>query len=235
MSILYKNIIAATALKSSQLEGTNQATLETNYAARTLDGGEIPALAFQDTILAIEKELVSIVASDNQNPYRRLLYGVSGSLGDKDLLPTVSTGSVEFIGVYGGVFDASDNTMLTEQPVQVIEDLSNSFFDNTEFYNFAFSGGRIRHTRAAVYIEGCIWSLTTQTTAYGTVGGTSPLPQSLENTWVAGVLANLTQESGWMVNEASYYAQVYANGIQMLKMRDLGSPFMPSNTANVAS
>lgn len=231
MSIAYSKITSAVALTSSQLAGTDQATLEASYLAKTLDGSEIPATAFKDKILAIEKELVGVISSDNQHPYRSDFYGVSGVLADKSLLPTESIGGVEFIGVFGGVFDSDDDTVLTEQPVQIIEDLSAPFFADTEFYHFAFTGSRIRHTRPSVYLEGCIWSLADQTALYAT--GDSPLPQSLENTWIAGVLANLAQASGWFVNEAGYYAQVYANGIQMLKMRSLDA--LPSNIANVAS
>lgn len=231
MSIPYKKIQVQTALRSGQLVGTDAATLEANYTAAwatsSLDGSEVPFSAIRDNILAVEKELAHIIASDKQQPYRQHLYGRSNAVANNALIPLVSNANIEFIGSFSGVVDGSSLKPLIEQPLQTIEDLSASFFDAGNFYYYAFSGERILHTRSTAILEGCCWSLTTQTTQYNTLNGTSPLPQMLENTWIAGVLANLPQEADWYANEGQYYAQVYQNGIQMLKMRDLSAPQLP--------
>lgn len=236
MSIAYPKIQFQCALRSGQLEGYDSATLETAYTgtwASVLDGAEIPVSAFRDTILAVEKELAHIIASDKQQPYRGDLYGRSDALLNNAQIPTTDNASLEFIGVFSGVIDGTDLKPLTEMPVQTIEDLTSSFFDDTEFYHFAFIGERIRHTRATVFLEGCSWSYGTQLALYN-AAGSSPLPQMLENTWIAGVLASLPQSANWFNAEGQMYAQIYQNGIQMLKMREMSAPILPDNTANAA-
>lgn len=228
----YRQIIFQTVLRSGQLEGADNATLEASYIgalASVLDGAEVPQSALKDIVLMIESELAHIIASDKQNPYRNELYGRSSNIATKELIPTVSSASKDFIGICDSIMDASNDTPLTEKPIQVIRDAGQTFF-NTELYHFHLSGQRAEHTRTNVYFEGCVWDRTTQSTAYDALGD-SPLPQPLSNTWVAGICANLAQYSGWFQGESNYYLNIYQNGLAMLKNRELGSPSLPDQTA----
>jgi hypothetical protein len=229
----YRSIIFQVALRSGQLEGADNATLEAAYTgaiASVLDGGEVPQSAFKDIVLMIEAEIAHIVASDKQNPYRNELYGRSGNLATNALIPTVSNASKEFIGMFDSINDTTDHTPLTEKPIQVVRDAAESFF-NIELYHYHLSGQRIQHTRTNVYFEGCMWDRDTQETEYDALGD-SPLPIVIAPTWIAGICANLTQYSGWFLTEAGYYQGIYQNGIAMLKNRELGAPVLPSQTAN---
>lgn len=236
MAISYKKIQMQAALRSGELVGTDAATLEAAYAAAwtsaSLDGGIIPVSGFADTILAVEKEIAHVIASDTQQPYRQHLYGRSAALANNAQILLVDNANKAFIGVFSGVIDAVDLKPLTEMPVQTIDDLSADFFSNSEFYHFAFTGQRIRHTRTTVFLEGCSWDYATQLAAYSAVNGASPLPQTLENTWIAGVLAQLPQTAGWFASEGQMYQGVYDRGLQMLKARDLSAPILPDKTAH---
>lgn len=234
MAIPYPQVRVQVALRSGQLIGTDQATLEAAYSgawATALDGSEVPLTAIRDSILAVEKELAHAIGSNANHPYRDSLYGISSNLADNALIPTVDASSKAFIGLFSGVVDATSSYPLTEMPVQVIEDLASAFFADTEFYHYCFIGNRIRHTRANVKIAGCVWDRTTQLAAYA-ANGNSPLPQVLENTLIAGTLVNLVQASGWFINEAGYYAQLYQSGIAMLSSGAVTAPSLPDNTAN---
>lgn len=235
MSIPYKNIQVQAALKSSQLIGTNAATLEASYIAAwtsaVLDGAEVPFSGFRDAVLAIEKELAHIIASDKQYPYRNSLAENSASLANKATIPTVSTTNKAFVGVFSGVFDSTTNNVLTEMPVQTLDDIALSGFSDITYYHYAIVGNKLRHTVTNAYFAGCVWDYTTQLAAYN-ANGNSPLPQVLENTWICGVLASLPQV-GWVDGAGTFqnYAQMYQNGIQMLKTGDLSMPIIPNNQA----
>ena len=238
MAIPYPQVRVQVALRSGQLDGSDQTTLEAAYTgawATAIDGAELPITAIRDTILAVEKELAHIVASNASHPYRDSLYGISASLADNALIPTVDATSKAFIGLFSGVTDTTDSKPLTEMPVQIVDDtatLGASIYPDTQFYYYCFSGNRIRHTRTNVKISGCVWDRTTQLAQYALSNGNSPLPQVLENTLIAGVLASLPQVAGFFMAESGYYASVYQSGIAMLSSGAVTAASLPDNTAN---
>jgi len=222
MAIAYLTIKRQAALKLAQIIGSSQSTLNTAYDEtdidNMLDGAEIPALGFKDQILMTEKELAHIIGADASHPYRSFLYGRSANLANLASTPIVDINGDEFIGVFDSVADSDTNEPLTLQPTQTLADVSNSFFADTDLYYFNITGNQIRHTRDEAYLQGCIWDYTTQATAYD-ANGNSPLPEMLANTWVAGVCAS-SMQVGWtdQAQAVANYAQVYQQGIQLLKM-----------------
>ncbi len=218
-------------MRSAQLSGSAAASLTTAYNNATfsaaLDGAEVPAPSFKTVILNIEKELAHIIGSDASHPYRTFLYGESNPLANLDSTPDTDSNNIAFIGVFDAVRDASNNIPCTFQPAQTLEDLSDSFFNDTELYNYSIRGNRIQHTRPNVIMEGCVWSQTAQATAYD-ADSDSPLPTELANTWISGVLANLSQV-GWTdsAGQTPYFSQIYNQGIQILRMGSTGTPNIP--------
>lgn len=231
MAINPKRILAQAALRALQLTGTAQATLETSYntanLASVMDGADVPYSALRDAVLAVEAELAEVIANDKANPYRNLLYGRSEDLPSESQLPVTDQDGVRFVGIFSQVNDSTDNMPLTEQPVQVIRRFLRGSY-TTEIYNYAMLAGSIIHTRDNVYLEGCVWSRTTALARMDTASTSlSPLPTSLESTWVARTIAYLAQE-GWLTSEAGYYSNFAQSGIERLKTRNTDMPVLPT-------
>ncbi len=222
MSINYLTIKRQCALKLAQIIGSSQSTLNTAYdetdIANMLDGAEIPELAFKDQILMTEKELAHIIGSDPSHPYRSFIYGRSDDLANLAGTPIVDINGAEFVGVFDSVADSDTNVPLTLQPTQTLADVANSFFNDTALYYYNVTGNQLRHTREMAYFQGCVWDYTAQAALYDS-NGDSPLPEMLANTWVAGVCAS-SMQVGWtdQAGAVGNYAQVYQQGIQMLRM-----------------
>jgi len=220
--ISYSIIQRETALRSAQLIGVNQATLEAAYSgswASALDGAEIPLSSFKNQILNIESELAQIIAADSSHPYRTYIYGRSATLANLAGTPSVGINNDPFIGVFDSCADADTSRPLTLMPTETLTDYDNAFFDDTELWNYSITGNTIQHTRPnGAYLQGCIWNRTTQGTAYD-ANGSSPLPPILANTWIAGVLANIIQV-GWADGAAATAANsnLYQQGIQILRL-----------------
>lgn len=234
MAINPKRVLAQVALRTLQLTGTTQATLETSYEtadlSTVLDGADVNYQAMVDAVLAAEAELAEVVGADKQNPYRSLLYGRSDNLVSGTEIPIESDESVKFIGVFSQVNDATDNLPLTEQPIQSIRRFLRGSYES-EIYNYSLQAGRIYHTRDNVYLEGCVWSRTAAVARMVAAStALSPLPTVLESTWVARAISFLPQE-GWLLQEASYYAEFAAAGVAMLRGRSLDMPSLPDSRA----
>lgn len=218
--ITYLRIKRASALRLAQVMGYDQGSLETNYAgswATMLDGAEIPLTGFKDAILAVEKELAQDIGNNPQHPARGLLYGRSANLADLASTPTVDNASKEFVGIFDSCADATSSIPCTYMPTQTISDIVNgapTYFGSGNFYYYNITGNFIRHTRTNVFLQGCVWDYTTQSTAYDNASGTSPLPQALETVWLDGVAARAAQV-GWVEDKTGYYAQMYAQGREM--------------------
>ena len=220
MAIAYEIIRRECFLRTAQLIGTSQATLEVAYVdvpATALDGAEIPLSSFKANIINIEAELSHIIAADASHPYRTYIYGASAGLANLAGTPTTDASGDPFIGVFDSVVDGSTGQPLTLQPTESLLDFQNAFFDDVELYNYCIIGNTIQHTRATAILQGCVFNRATAETAYD-ADGSSPLPPILANTWIAGAMANIIQV-GWTdgVGAASAYSNIYQQGIQILR------------------
>ncbi len=229
MPIDYLALKRQIALRSAQIIGSSQATLESAYAgafASALDGAEVPISAIKDLVLMIEKELVHIIGSDASHPYRTFLYSASAPLTDLASTPADDADGVEFFGVFDAVSDASDNRPCTLVPTQTIADIVDgapAFFDPTTYYYYNINGNFIRTTQTSVILQGCSWSQTLQETEYD-ADGSSPLPAMLANTMIAGTLGSLPQ-IGWSdsTGTCAMYSNLYQQGIGLLQMGNSSS------------
>lgn len=238
MAIAYNIIRREVALRSAQIEGTDQATLETAYAgawAGSLDGAEIPISSIKEQILNIESELAHIIASDVSHPYRTYIFGQSSTLANLADTPTLDENSDPFIGMFDACVDGSTGQPLTVQPTQTLLDYQDAFFDNVELYNYCIVGNTIQHSRSTAILQGCVWNRTTQDTAYDD-DGDSPLPPILANTWIAGVMANLGQV-GWTdgAGVTGMYSGLYQQGVQILRIGAGTTLNLPLASQNVVA
>jgi hypothetical protein len=235
--IAYGAIKKQVALRSAQLSGTSQSTLEAAYNAFTVDGAEVPTTAMKDLILMIEKELAQQVGDNVQSPARKFLSARTVNLSDLDVIPSVDENGVEIVGVWDSVAEAVSNRPLTWQPTQTITDIVDGapgFFGNNYYY-YNINGEYIRTTRPTIYLQGCSWSLSVQSAAYDS-NGNSPLPEYLANTWIAGVISNLPQV-GWTdsAGVAGMYNGIYERGLQQMAIGSSGSSDIPLSSRNVIS
>lgn len=182
-----------------------------------LDGAEIPALAFQDTILAIAKEIAETIAENPSHPARSFLYARTDVLGDNDPIPTVSIDGDEIIGVWDSCAEVSTNLVLTWQPTQTIADCTNTFFDDTAIYYYNITGNFIRTTRPAVFLQGCAWNDIAQIALY-IANGDCPLPEATLAMLCDGV-AERAAQVGWVdgAQALPYYSNLYRQGLANLR------------------
>lgn len=204
------------ALRSAQLAGTNQASLQTAYAAFTVDGAEIPVTSIKNLMLMICKECAQVIGQNAVHPARTFLYGRSVDLANLASTPSVDNSGSEFVGVFDSVADSATNAPLTLQPTQTLADVANTFFSDTELFYFNITGNQVRHTRPLAYLQGCVWNQTTQEALYDS-DGACPLPEVCANMVVNGMIASSIQV-GWSdnTNAAQEASRLYQQGLQLL-------------------
>jgi hypothetical protein len=208
--INYQHIAKAVALRSNQIEGGDAAAREAAYAAAdisaSMDGVEVPYSALKQDILAAEAELASAIGMDPNSVYRSSLMGESSNLVNESDVPVEDDAGVQFVGMFDGVYDASDNKVLRRKPVEVVQrriDNPGGFWVR-DAYAYAVEGTVLLHTRQSVYFRGCVWDRDTQDAMYD-LQSVSPLPQELAVLWADLVLMGLPQE-GWFQTEAELFA-----------------------------
>jgi len=226
------------ALKLAQLKGVSQATLESAYIgswAAALDGAEIPITAFRDAILSIAKEIAQVIATSSAHPYRSMLYGRSANIANLGSSPTVDQNGVEFIGVFDAVRNASNLHLMTYQPSQIIDDISDAFFADAEIYNYNTAGNYVQFPPPTtnIFFEGCIWSESAQTALYE-ADGDCPLPEACEAMLCDGVMERSAQV-GWTdaAQVMPYYSNLYRQGLA--ELASMGQTRMPLSSANPVS
>ncbi len=232
MAFNYLTCKRQAALALAQLKGTDAATLEAAYSgawALALDGSEIPRSAFKDRFLMIEKEIAVTIGNNLSHPARSFLYGRSVDLAPLTNTPTVDNTGKEFVGQFDSLNDSASGLPLTVQPPEILEDLSNSFFADTQFLNQAPFGNQVQQTVPLAFYQGCVWDYDIQSAAYD-ADGDSPLPQVCASILTNG-LCGASVQVGWTdgVNAAGVYEQMYQQGLQLLA----GSNMVPLASQNV--
>jgi len=239
MAIAYSTIRREVALRSAQLSGTDQDSLETAYTtaifADSLDGAEVPATSIKNQVISIEMELCHIIGSDASHPYRTFLYAKSADLANLDSTPAFDENGAPFIGVFDSCADSATDRPLTLMPTETLTDYENDFFSDTALWNYCIVGNTIQHTRPLAYLQGCSRATDDADADYDS-DGESPLPQMLADVWISGVLANLGQV-GWtdQASAVAMYGELYQQGIQMLRMGSSGMNLPLAAQANPVS
>lgn len=237
MSIFYQTVAKAVALRANQLkDASDAASFDAAYKgtlASILDGLELPLTALKAAVLTAEKELVELVAK-TQNPIlRQTLKSVSASLSSGAELPAKSADNKAFIGIFGGVFDAADNTPLTEQPLQTVlrRTRNSGNFYKTKQYIYHIADTRIYHTCTGVKVEGCAYDADAQSIAFDSPTGKSPLPDAVENLLICETLAHIAQEN-WFQGESQIYLNLANAAKQQILQGAIPQITMPEQTTH---
>ncbi len=228
MAIDVRRIVLQAALRTLQLEGTNQADLQTSYdlTLTALDGADVPLKAFKDAVIAVEGELTEIIANDRTHPYRSLFYGRSDDLLPGARMPTEDDELTRFVGTFGSIKDSVDGIPLSETTLPEMRRYLRGGYQG-EVYKYTIVGETLLHTRVTAFLEGCVFSSTVARQRFDPPYRLSPIPDALEATWVARTIQFLPQEN-WLGNEAAMYGRLAEQGINNLRNRNLVLPELPA-------
>lgn len=218
----YQQILHSVALRANALVGSQAAALETTYSTSTLtsanfESADFPFSSFRDAILQAEEDFVTAVAMTGQHPWRGFIRGVTVPLTSNSVLPFVDSNSTRIVGVWGAVYDSSDNTTLVEMPVDVIIRRvrnANSHYV-TPVYYYKIDGNRIIHTRTTVVLECCVYSRFDQLTAYN-AGANILLSDTSEPGIVARALSFIFRD-GVYAEQAAVWRRYSDEALMMIR------------------
>lgn len=215
MSVPYRAIIAATAVRVNALVGATAGALQTTYATSPLTDAEFQSSIFPysdvvESVLWAEERLALAIAQNGTHPWRQYLADVTVPLANLDSLPAQSNGSLPIIGTWGAVTDSSTGELCSLMSLDEVRRRVRNANSNLscQVYWFNFAGGRIEHTRTNVVIDVCGYSRTAQLTELN-ANGVIALADVLEPAYVAGAVSMLMRD-----DEFLSMAQVYAGYFQ---------------------
>jgi hypothetical protein len=198
MSFTYGKIESQVSSLLGLIVGADLATVGTNYSATASTSNRqnpdfaIPAI--QDAIIDAVTEIVRTIAETPRHPERVDFRDISGALSNRATLPQNGQGGTLFIGVFGRVYDSSNNKSLLPAPlddVRNFNEFSATVYSGFTPYWYAWNGAAIEHTRTTVLIEGCVWARPTYTT-----GNQVPLRDYHEWPLVHGAIVHLAGREG---------------------------------------
>lgn len=173
MSIAYENARKAILLRSGQLaDAATAAAFETVFnavLATAVGGMEVPLTGLKYAILASEKRIAALCGRSKNPILRRPLYGRSANIAHLGQIPTTDNNSKQWVGNFSSVLDATTNEPLTEKPKQTVLRDVRMYSSGTlkiRPMHFCEEDTRMLHTRANIYLEGCVWDYATQLAAY---------------------------------------------------------------------
>jgi hypothetical protein len=218
MTVAYQKVLAEVGLRINAISGPISTTLETNYAKATQSASDyvstiFPKTSIQDAIINAEEKLVAAISNTGGHPYRAFLLSETAALSSGDAMPSVDENSVEIVGIYGSVLDGADTSIvLTAAPTQEIRRrLNTSSYWKIPLYLYSFDGNGIIHTRTTVKVQVCVYSASTQRSAFA--AGNILLPDALEEAYVCGAVSQLVRDDEFM-GQAGVYSQYFANTLQ---------------------
>lgn len=222
MAIAYTKLIRQVALRINAIVGVQAAALATSYGTSPLTSTQVasadfPLLAIQDAVINSVGKLVRAYASVDGHPFRNFNLSQTSSIANDGVIPSANSAGRAIVGVYGAVRDATTGDVLTEQPVQLINNLrsnQDSFLKGDYFY-YKIVGNRIRHTRTNVVMDVCTFDRGAEETAI-TANGNAPIPDALEDAAVAGAVSMLVRDDEFAA-QAVAYANYFNNVIAEIK------------------
>lgn len=210
--MFYSDIIIQAAIRCSAVKGATEAVRITNMAVNPLTSTQIGSVDFpfpiiQKQVLSGVGRIIRTYSGLKTHPFRDYNTSQTSALATGAAIPTVNSASKKVIGLPGAVKDASDGTILTRQPKQIIDSINRSLADGSRVgsvYFYEFVDGRIIHTRTTVTIDVCTFDLPTETTAIATASGVCPLPDAcLDLAWAAALAGMMTDDA--YVSQAQVY------------------------------
>lgn len=201
------------AVRINALTGATQpAELEAAYTIDPLTAGDVLGSAvfnfsaIRDAVLLSEQKLAQTIAETADHAWRAKLISQTNTLASGATLPSEDENGLSIIGLYGSVFDSTDNRTLFEQPAEVIERrLATPALWKIPVYHYAMRGDSITHTRTLVRIEVCVWDYLNQQTAIE-ANDDMLLPDVLEEAVICGAISMLVRDDEWLAQGSQYVA-----------------------------
>lgn len=178
--------------------GADMSTVGTAYSATASTSNrqnpDFPLPAIQDAIIDAVTEIVRAIAETPRHPERVDFRDISGALSNRATLPQNGQGGTPFIGIFGRVYDSSNNKSLLPAPLDDVRNFNEfaaTIYSGFTPYWYAWNGAAIEHTRAAIFLEGCVWARP----AY-VAGNQVPLRDYHERALVHGAVVHLALREG---------------------------------------
>lgn len=233
MAQTYHKILRNIALRLNTLRSGEPAVLETSFSDQPLTlfdwNGNPPFEAVKDALLMAEEKLADAIANVGDHPWRRVLNGITANVAHKGLLPATDSNSKSIVGIWGSVYDGSDGTVCTEQPLELIRDRvanPNSFFRIASYW-YKIDDMRIFHTRTNVKLDCCVYDLATQRTAIDN-NSSMLLPDVLDEALMCGGV------SYFNVDGSDYYRRCFADALTAISrgLTSVSAKATPGPTLN---
>lgn len=208
IDLTYQHLLHDVAIRLSAISGTSVLDINATYnignlAATNFKSADWPFGSFRDAIIMAVGNYFWAIADTGGHPWRAGFPGVTAPLATGVQLPSLATNGKEVIGVWGSVFDSTDNTPLEEKPLEVIRRANQSTWRTFPLYYFKIDGNRIEHTRPFVEVECCTYSLADQLTLWN-ANGAVPLPGVLRTALMAEAVSLMTKD-GAFADQARQY------------------------------
>lgn len=216
MGVPYHDIVASVALRINALaDSTLPADLQAAFAIRPLTEANFDSSIFPfDDIKGVVKKAVATfkfaIANKGGHPWRSYpgLASVTDFVNNGGDLPGQDESGLSIIGVWGTVFDATDNRPLIEAPLEQImrrNTLTTMFL--LDQYKFKIDDQKLWHTRAndRVKIKCCVYDGLQEQDAID-ANDDMTLPDALEPAVMSAAIALLVRDDEFM-SQASLYAQ----------------------------
>lgn len=222
MGVPYSVLIRNVAVRINALtDATLPAALESVYTgamnATTVQESSIfPFSAIRDAILQSEQKLAQTIAETKDHAWRQKLISQTEPLANNATLPSVDENGLSIIGLYGDVFDSTDNTVLSRQPAEVIRRrLRTPAIWKIPVYLYDMVGDSITHTRTNVRVEVCVWDYLNQQSAIE-ANDDMLLPDVLEEAVICGAITMLVRDDEWLA-QGSQYATYFTDALAAIR------------------
>jgi hypothetical protein len=215
MSFTYGKVESQVSNLLGNIVGTDMATADTNYQAVASTANrknvDFPPTAVQDAIVNTVTELFQLISSTPRHPERQLFIDVTAPLANRAQITRLSAGSLRISGVYGRVYDPSDEETCLPDDLDSIRSYNRfkgagSVYDGFNTYKYALNGQTIEHTRETVVIEVATWQRPTFSPA-------TSIPVDDYHEWpiVCGAVAKIAPREGSYVRLLEYCAKVWSD------------------------
>jgi hypothetical protein len=216
MSIPYHDIVASVALRINALaDSTLPDELQTAFTTRPLTSANFDSsiFPFDDIKGAVKKAVATFklaIANKGGHPWRNYpgLASVTDFVNNGGDLPGQDENGLSIIGVWGTVFDATDNRPLFEAPLeQIMRRNALTTIYLLEQYKFKIDDQKLWHTRpiSRVKIKVCIYDGITEQEAIDN-NDDMTLPDVLEPAVMSAAIGMLVRDDEFM-GQAGMYAQ----------------------------
>lgn len=172
-----------------------------------------PPQSMWDMLTAIENEMATAVASNEDNVLRSVLQDIA-TVTSGNRIPSTGDAGGSVVGVWGQVRQASTGIELTpalhEDEIRAVDNGPSGLFKST-LYSYALRPPRIYATVSALEIDVCTFAYATRAAAIA--AGGNLLFQQCQNAYFSGLMYNLKNEDATYTALSNEYEKPYMTWI----------------------